>query len=393
MYKNSYRPSRPSYGQSRFNPRRFSQPGGLIDTQKYIKKAVEKLEVVSDESTCVFADFSLPAKVLSNLTARGYTKPTPIQEKAIPSVLEGKDVIGIANTGTGKTGAFLIPLIDKIMKNQAERIIVMVPTRELGQQIQAELRQFAVGMPIFSTLCIGGANIQNQIYQLRRQPHFVIGTPGRLKDLIERKILNMQQFHTVILDEADRMVDMGFIQDITYLLSLLPQERQSLCFSATISAQVNTIIQSFLKNPITVSVRSQDTSENVEQNIVRLEPGKSKIQTLEKLLEQESFKKVLIFGRTKRGVEQLATHLHIKGFRAAAIHGDKTQQKREQAIRLFKDEVVDILVATDVAARGLDISGITHVINYDEPATYDDYIHRIGRTGRGNQKGHALTFV
>jgi ATP-dependent RNA helicase RhlE len=413
MYSNSYRSgagsrsgsgssygSRPSSsggyrgrsgGGGGYN-RRPRQFGNKIDSAKYIRKAMPAPVVDLEEVTVKFADFPLNPRIQQNVASRGYHTPTPIQAKSLNDVLAGKDVIGIANTGTGKTAAFVLPILEKILKNPNERAIIMVPTRELGQQIQNELKLFSTGMAVYSTLCIGGSYIQNQIYQLRRNPHVVIGTPGRLKDLIERKILNMAQFHTVVLDEADRMVDMGFIQDITYLMSLLPAERQSLCFSATLPTQVVKIVQSFLKNPVTVSVRSQDTSANVEQDVIRVESG-NKVDILEGLLEKEEFKKVLIFGRTKHGVERLSIHLSQKGFKTAAIHGDKTQQKREQAIRLFKAEVVDILVATDVAARGIDISGITHVINYDEPATYEDYIHRIGRTGRGDQKGIALTFI
>ncbi|MEO6508886.1 MAG: DEAD/DEAH box helicase, partial [Patescibacteria group bacterium] len=200
-------------------------------------------------------------------------------------------------------------------------------------------------------------------------------------------------FKTFVLDEVDRMLDMGFINDIKYLISFLPPVRQSLFFSATLSPEINRLIQSFVQNPVTISVKSQDTSKNVEQDIVRVNPSANKIMVLHDLLKKDDFKKVLIFGRTKMGVERLATGLFQEGFKVTSIHGDKPQHKRAQAIRLFKENVVNILVATDVAARGIDIADITHVINFDQPATYDDYVHRIGRTGRGNSKGTALTFV
>lgn len=385
---------------SRFAPKRNYQGGrygsrtGVNDTSKYVRGA--EMAAPVDETavaTIKFSEMPFSDIVKHAVAARGFDTPTPIQEQSIPHILEGRDVIGIANTGTGKTGAFLLPLIEKILKDDTQNVLVVVPTRELGQQIQEELREFTKGMKIYSVLVIGGANMQNQITQVRRNPHVVVGTPGRLKDLIERRVLNLSNFHNVVLDEVDRMVDMGFIQDIRYLISLLPKERQSLFFSATISPQINGIIQAFLKDPVTVSVRTRETSKNVEQNVIKVDPGSTKIRTLETLLEKEELKKVLIFGRTKHGVERLSNHLYTKGFKVASIHGDKPQRRRELAIRLFKNNSVDILVATDVAARGLDIADVTHVINYDEPATFDDYIHRIGRTGRGDKKGHALTFV
>ncbi len=328
-----------------------------------------------------------------NIVQKKYVTPTPIQDAAIPYILEGKDVIGIANTGTGKTAAFLIPLINKVYLNKLEKVFIVVPTRELAMQIRDEFRSLANGLNTYITLCIGGSFIRQQIFELKRNPHFVIGTPGRLKDLIRQKALNLSGFTTFVLDEVDRMLDMGFIEDIKFLISHLPATRQSLFFSATISPQINSIIASFLKNPVTVSVKSQDNSELVEQDIVRIPRGTHKLVVLESLLKRPELKKVLVFGRTKYGVERLSRDLFQKGFKVSSIHGDKPQSQRTKAVRLFKDNAVNILVATDVAARGLDIADITHVINYDPPATYDDYVHRIGRTGRANKKGVALTFV
>jgi superfamily II DNA/RNA helicase len=339
-----------------------------------------------------FSELPVEQVLKDNIVLKGYREPTPIQEGTIPYILEGKDLVGIANTGTGKTAAFLIPLINHILKDPYYNVLIMVPTRELAQQIRDELRSLTQRMRVYSTLCIGGANIRTQIFELRRNPHIVIGTPGRLTDLIERKVLNLSNFSAVVLDEVDRMVDMGFIHDVKYLVSLLPENRQSLFFSATLPSAVEQIMRSFLRDPITVKVQSQETSANVEQDVVRVQGG-DKIQVLEGLLKKEEFKKVLIFGRTKSGVERLSVSLFQKGFKVASIHGDKPQYKRQQAIRHFKDNVISILVATDVVARGIDIPNITHVINYDQPSTYEDYVHRIGRTGRGNQKGTALTFV
>ncbi|QQG44431.1 MAG: DEAD/DEAH box helicase [Candidatus Roizmanbacteria bacterium] len=394
MYRRSYSGS---FNRPKNHFRKFSfQKRGVtskIHVSQYIKKAQVNSTQETQASTRSFSNLQIETILKNNLSRRGFTNLTAIQEKTIDHILEGKDVVGIANTGTGKTAAFLIPLLNKITKNRSNKIIIIVPTRELAMQIRDEMRAFSQSMNIYSTLCIGGDNIRNQIYDLRRNPNFVIGTPGRLKDLIERKCLWLDQYGTVVLDEVDRMLDMGFIHDIKYLIALLPKNRQTLFFSATLSQEINTLMQSFLNNPVSISVKVQDTAHNVEQDIVRIHPGAQKMDTLETLLKKDDFKKVLIFGRTKHGVERLSTNLYKKGFKVASIHGDKPQSKRTQAIRLFKEDVVNILVATDVASRGIDITDITHVINYDQPATYDDYIHRIGRTGRANKKGVALTFI
>jgi superfamily II DNA/RNA helicase len=248
-------------------------------------------------------------------------------------------------------------------------------------------------MRIFSVCCVGGTNISRQIFELRREYSFIIGTPGRLKDLITRRVINLAQFNTVVLDEADRMFDMGFINETRFIINGTPKGRQTLFFSATISPEIERIIGEFTKNPVRVSVKIRDTSKNVEQDIVRLKPGETKIEVLSHLLSQKEFNKVLIFGRTKHGVEKLSRLLVSEGFRTESIHGNKSQSQRQQALSLFKANRVQVLVATDVAARGLDIADISHVINYDIPSTYDDYIHRIGRTGRYDKRGTALTFV
>lgn len=340
-----------------------------------------------------FNDLPINDKLKNNIAHRGYAQLMPIQEKGIQAILDGKDVIGIANTGTGKTAAFLIPLIEKIIKNPTYRALIITPTRELALQIRDELRSFVNGLSIYGTFCIGQSSMRNQIYELRRNPHVVIGTPGRLKDLIERRALNLSGFKMIVLDETDQMLNMGFIHDVKHIISFLPKKRQSLFFSATVSPEINRLIQSFVVNPITISVKTQETTSHIRQDVVRLTNGESKGDVLNKLLRGEEFKKILVFGRTKMGVERLSRELFSKGFRVASIHGDKPQMKRQQAIRMFKENVVSILVATDVAARGLDIPNVTHVINYDVPATYEDYIHRIGRTGRANNTGTALTLV
>jgi superfamily II DNA/RNA helicase len=269
----------------------------------------------------------------------------------------------------------------------------MCPTRELAIQIEEELKGFIGGMQISSTCCVGGAPIGSQMRQLRYRNEFVIGTPGRLKDLIERKSLNLSYFKTVVLDEADRMLDMGFINDMKFMMAMMPKDRHTLFFSATLSPEISALIKDFLKNPVMISVKTQDTSKNVEQDVVRVERGENKLDVLHSMLMQPDFSKVLIFGRTKHGVERLTTMLNARGFKAESIHGDKNQSARQRALKTFKDDKAQVLVATDVAARGLDISGVSHVINFDIPATYEDYVHRIGRTGRAGKKGKAFTFI
>jgi superfamily II DNA/RNA helicase len=332
-------------------------------------------------------------KLKANIISRGYDTLMPIQEKAIMPIIEGKDVVGIANTGTGKTAAFLIPIIENIIKDPNYKALIITPTRELALQIQEEFRKFTYGIPAYSAFCIGQMPIFHQIRELRRNPHVVIGTPGRLKDLIERRVIKPIFFKMIVLDEVDQMLNMGFIEDIKHIVSFLPKERQSLFFSATVPHEINGLIQSFVTNPVTISVKLQETTSHIRQDVIRVEAGRTKVEILDELLKNEEFKKVLVFGRTKMGVEKLGMELFRKGFKVASIHGDKPQFKRQQAIRMFKEDVVSVLVATDVAARGLDIADVTHVINYDTPATYEDYIHRIGRTGRANKNGTALTFV
>jgi superfamily II DNA/RNA helicase len=335
----------------------------------------------------------LDERLKANIIKKGYTDPTPIQDRSIPHILRGEDVVGIANTGTGKTAAFLIPLINKAITQRNERVLVMVPTRELAQQIAQELKEFAPGLQIFSAVCVGGAGIGPQMADLRRKPQFVIGTPGRLKDLLERKALVLSNFQTAVLDEADRMLDMGFIADMRRILSLLPSPRHTLFFSATLSPEIEKLIGEFLRTPVRVRVATRDTSSTIDQDVVRVAPGTNKLDVLHDMLVKPEFNKVLIFGRTKHGVERLSKTLVERGFRAESIHGNKTQGKRQKALELFKRDHVQVLVATDVAARGLDINGVSHVINYDLPASHEDYIHRIGRTGRAGKSGKALTFI
>jgi len=370
-----------------------SQRGENINPAKFINKAVVTKTLDNFVPEHKFQDFKVDQRLIQAVIAKGYKTPTPIQDQAIPHIINGSDIVGIANTGTGKTAAFLIPLINKIIRNPKEQILIITPTRELSIQIDQELKCFVRGMKIFSVCCVGGMNIGRQISELRYSCNVIIGTPGRLKDLINKKVINLSKFNTIVLDEADRMLDMGFINDTRLIMNGLPKERQVLFFSATISQEIEKIIKEFLRNPVRISVKTRETAENIEQDIIKIEQGNTKLNILNSLLGKEEFNKVLIFGRTKHGVEKLSKILYGNGFKVDSIHGNKNHAQRQRALGLFKENRIQILVATDVAARGLDIANVSHVINYDIPATYDDYIHRIGRTGRWNKQGMALTFI
>lgn len=399
--RNSNSGSRAGYGNSgsRFGFKKvnnFSKTKKVfreekIDVSRFIQKCSEATKEEAYIPKNCFADFDIDQRLKSNIAKKGYVDPTPIQDQIIPITVTGKDVVGIANTGTGKTAAFLIPAINKCLKTK-NKTIVIVPTRELALQIDDEFRGFAAGLKLYSVLCIGGTSVGKQIFSLKRSHDFIFGTPGRIKDMAQRKHLNLSAFNTIVLDEVDRMLDMGFIDDITHIVGQVSSERQNMFFSATMPVKMEGLVNKFLKDPVKISVKKQEFSSNVNQNIVRVGGGK-KFNILCDLLKKDEFEKVLVFAKTKNGVERLSDDLINSGFKADSIHGDKRQSKREKALNRFKTNQVKILVTTDVAARGLDINDITHVINYDLPATYDDYVHKIGRTGRGNKKGEALTFV
>lgn len=339
-----------------------------------------------------FDDFEIVQQLKDNIKAKNYLNPTPIQDQSISHILNDRDIIGIANTGTGKTAAFLIPLINKVFLNKSQRVLIVTPTRELALQINEELRDFAKGLGVRSVLCIGGMSLWRQKNELKQNINFVIGTPGRIKELVQERSINLGMFENVVLDEADRMVDIGFIQDIKYFISLLSPNRQSLFFSATISPKVKEILSRFVTNPVTVSVEKQKTAQNIEQKVLQIEKHQ-KIDKLHDLLSDKDFEKVLVFGRTKWGMQKLTDELIRRGIKAAVIHGNKSQGQRQRALEQFKNNEISVLLATDVASRGLDIPDVSHVINFDMPASYDDYVHRIGRTGRANKKGTALTFL
>lgn len=365
-----------------------------IHPSKFINKAVTKADEVIYESKHTFADFPFGAQLHHNVAEKGYKTPSAIQDQAIPFIIEGKDVIGLANTGTGKTAAFLLPIIERQSGiTLRPSVLIVAPTRELAQQIDEQFREFSRGLNLYSTLIVGGVNIDRQIRDLKRRPHFIIGTPGRLKDLMNRHVLQLKNMTTLVLDEADRMLDMGFLPDIRAIVNEMPEERQTLFFSATITPDISALVNTFLKDPETVSVRTSETAEHVEQDVIEARDKNHKLEILTDMLGQKEYEKVLVFGETKFGVQRLSDHLDNSGIPSVAIHGNKNQSQRQRALKQFKDERVRVMVATDVAARGLDIPNVTHVINFDTPQTYEDYVHRIGRTGRGGASGRAHTFI
>lgn len=371
---------------------RGARPIKTFNPSMFIKKVEETVAAAPYTPKHLFTDFAIADQLKANIAYKGYTAPTPIQDQAIPYLLEGKDLIGTANTGTGKTAAFLIPLVNNILTKKTQRALIITPTRELAAQIQSELAVLKHGMNLNSVLCIGGVNINNQIQLLRKNPEFVIGTPGRLKDLEKQKVIHFSMYNAIVLDEVDTMLDMGFINDIKYIIARLPKKRHSLFFSATLSPEIKPVMESFLQNPVAVSVKTRQSAENVNQDIVKI-GQQNKIDVLHDLLIKPEFSKVIIFVRTKRNVDKLAVVLRDRGFQVATIHGNKTQAQRKKSLDTFKGDKVKILLATDVVARGIDIDDVSHVINYDMPQTHEDYIHRIGRTGRANKVGQALTFV
>jgi superfamily II DNA/RNA helicase len=340
-----------------------------------------------------FNDFAVEPLLKANLAAKGYQTPTPIQDQSIPHALAQKDIIGVANTGTGKTAAFLLPVLHRLLNEPLSRALIIAPTRELAQQIEGECRDMAKGSGLFGTLLIGGTPMGPQLRALGEVPNIVFGTPGRIKDHLERGSLRLAGFNMVVLDEVDRMLDMGFIADVSFILSSLAQDRQSFFFSATLEGSVRQLIQTFAQDPVTVMIKTGPTSENVHQDVVRYDSAGDKIEKLHDILIKSEVEKIILFDETQRNVERLQQELTARGFKADAIHGGKNQGQRQRALKRFKQNEVNILVATDVAARGIDVADITHVINYTQPQSYDDYVHRIGRAGRAGRVGYALTFV
>ncbi|WP_319004497.1 DEAD/DEAH box helicase [Halobacillus litoralis] len=340
-----------------------------------------------------FQSLGLSKPILKSLDVMGFEETTPIQEQTIPLGLEGKDVIGQAQTGTGKTAAFGIPMLEKINKQvKAVQGLVIAPTRELAIQVAEELNRLGKGKGVRVLPIYGGSNMERQIRALKNN-HIVVATPGRLLDHIRRKTIKLENVHTAVLDEADEMLNMGFIEDIRDILKALPEERQTLLFSATMPKEIRDIATTLMNNPEEVKVKAKEmTVENIEQFFVEI-PEKHKFDTLTRLLDIHDPALAIVFGRTKRRVDEVADGLQARGFSAEGIHGDLTQGKRMSTLNKFKRGRIEILVATDVAARGLDISEVSHVYNFDIPQDPESYVHRIGRTGRAGRKGESISFV
>jgi superfamily II DNA/RNA helicase len=347
-----------------------------------------------------FADFGLAPEILRALTDQGYVHPTPIQAQAIPVVLQGRDVMGAAQTGTGKTAGFSLPIIQLLLPHASAsmsparhpvRALILTPTRELAVQVAENVAAYAQHTPLRSTVVFGGMDMKPQTETLRRGVEIVIATPGRLLDHVEQKNISLAQVQMLVMDEADRMLDMGFLPDLQRIINLLPKKRQNLMFSATFSPEIKKLAGSFLTDPTTIEVaRSNATADKVTQVVYKVTEDQKR-DVVEFLIRQRELKQVIVFSNTKIGASRLSRSLEQAGIKASAIHGDKTQQERMAALESFKKGEIEVLVATDVAARGLDISDLPCVINYDLPYNAEDYVHRIGRTGRAGASGDALS--
>ncbi|PJK15781.1 DEAD/DEAH box helicase [Chryseomicrobium excrementi] len=341
-----------------------------------------------------FSELNISASTLKSIKRMGFEEATPIQEGTITHAMEGRDVLGQAQTGTGKTAAFGIPLIEKIdPKNPNIQGLIIAPTRELAIQVSEELYKLGYDKRVKLLSVYGGQDISRQIRALKNKPQIIVGTPGRILDHINRKTLKLENVNTLVLDEADEMLNMGFIEDINTILSNVPDTRQTLLFSATMPGPIRKIANTFMKDPVEVKIKSKEmTVENIEQFFVKAQE-REKFDVLSRIINVHQPELAIVFGRTKRRVDELSHALSIRGYMAEGIHGDLSQAKRMSVLRQFKENKIDILVATDVAARGLDISGVTHVYNFDIPQDPESYVHRIGRTGRAGKSGMAVTFV
>lgn len=347
-----------------------------------------------------FKALGLNDELLKAVANQGYTTPTPIQKQAIPHILAGKDVLAGAQTGTGKTAGFTLPLLQRLMENydphqkpRRIRALILVPTRELAAQVFESIKTYGAHLPLVTEVVIGGASINMQIRQLQRGCDILVATTGRLCDHINERHANLKNVEILVLDEADRMLDMGFLPDIRRISGNLPKNRQTLFFSATYSAPIKALAAQLLTNPITVEVAKPNiTSDNVSELVYPIQK-ENKRALLSYLIGSNNWQQVLVFVRTKHGADRLEKQLITDGIRSAALHGDKSQGARTKALDFFKNGKVSVLVATDIAARGLDIDTLPHVVNYDLPQVAEDYIHRIGRTGRAGAKGHAISLV
>ncbi|WP_052670980.1 DEAD/DEAH box helicase [Draconibacterium sediminis] len=364
-----------------------------INPNLLVKQAVsvETAPFVAEQS---FSEMPLSDSLKNNIRLKGYTEPTEIQQKSINDLIAGRNMIGIAATGTGKTGAFLIPVIEKMLADDTTTCLVVVPTRELAQQVEDEFKSLTRGHKLFSACFIGGTSVNTDMGKARRKQNLIVGTPGRLNDLTSRGTLRLGNTPILVLDEFDRMLDMGFINDIKKIIALMKNRKQTMLFSATYEKAQQNLIKQFVQNPVRINISSlNNAADTVEQDIIRVGANENKFEVLYNLLNSEGFERVILFAETKRNVDKISQQLRKVGINSDVIHGNKSQNYRTKAIRMFKMGKTRVLVATDVAARGIDVDGVTHVINYQLPQTMDSYIHRIGRTGRAGKKGMAYTFV
>jgi len=352
-------------------------------------------EVKEYISERVYNDLPISPNLKECLHRKGFKRPTEIQDRTLEALMDGRDMLGIAQTGTGKTGAFLIPIIEKLLENRRKSYaLVVVPTRELATQVEEEFSSMTKGLGMQSTVFIGGTNINRDLQNLRRPNNIIIGTPGRLLDLSTRKALDFSRFNTLVLDEFDRMLDMGFVHDVKRIIGAMRQRQQTMLFSATMDRTQESLIGDILSNPLTVKVsQGNTTGDNIDQDIIRMSNGDDKFKVLLNMVTDEAYEKVLLFEETKHKASRLCKKLNSAGIASDQIHGNKSQNARQRALNSFKQGQIKVLVATDVAARGIDVSDVTHVINYQIPMTFDSYIHRIGRTGRAGKTGKAFTFV
>ncbi len=345
-----------------------------------------------------FAPLGLSAQLVETVTELGYETPSPIQAEAIPAILRGKDVMAAAQTGTGKTAGFTLPILELLSKGRRAnanqvRALILTPTRELAAQVADSVASYGKGLPLRSTVVYGGVKINPQMMKLRKGVDVLVATPGRLLDLYSQNAIKFNQLEILVLDEADRMLDMGFIHDIKKILALLPAQRQTLMFSATFSNEIRTLAKSLVKNPVEISVSPRNTAVEIIQQWVYPVDKSKKSALLGKLILDNQWQQVLVFSRTKHGANRLAKQLENKGIKATAIHGNKSQGARTRALAEFKAGDVQVLVATDIAARGIDIDQLPHVVNFDLPHVAEDYVHRIGRTGRAGASGEAISLV
>lgn len=364
-------------------------PNLLIQRAQQVVEDTVKIETKFDE-------MNIHPAILGNLRTMGFIHPTEIQIKTYDQLVDGQNLIGIANTGTGKTGAFLIPILQRLLNQENERFLsmVIVPTRELALQVYEEFKKLTLGMKFNAACFIGGTNIEKDLRVLKNPYDIVIATPGRLIDLKDRGGIKLIKFEVLILDEFDKMLDMGFVKDVRHIVDLMRHRKQTLLFSATKDPKQAQIIDEIVTDPLLVQVSSgQTSSNNVDQDIIHVGANEDKFSMLLGMLRKEEFAKVIIFSELKHGATRLARKLNSCGIKSDCIHGDKSQNYRVNALDKFKTGEIKVLVATDVAARGIDVSDITHVINYQLPKDYDTYIHRVGRTGRAGKTGVALTFV